>query len=148
LSWLASDSGAPAMLRHLVHHGEIIRLSGTATDEHLFFRHDRVRDALFSDAIATMIRSGTLSDDLLAEPYFAEVIGAALLYENIPVVVVDRIRATNALALLHALRLFREPKQSARFRAETAQLGNSFGCPLARDTHCRVPPKRRPSCPA
>src|SRR5262249_19208352 len=76
------------------------------------FRHDRVRDALFSEAIASMIRSGTLSDDLLSEPYFAEVIGAALLYDKIPLAVVDRVLATNPLALFHALRLFREPGTS------------------------------------
>jgi hypothetical protein len=112
LSWLDGDSDIPDMLRHLVHCGEIIRLTGTASDEHLAFRHDRVRDALFSDAIAAMIRSGTLSDGLLAEPYFAEVIGAALLYDGIPTAIVDRVHATNPLALFHTLRVFREPRSS------------------------------------
>src|SRR5207253_6054062 len=83
LGWGAGNSDTSAMLRHLVHHGEIVRLAGPATKENIAFRHDRVRDALFSEAIASMIRSGALSDDLLAEPYFAEVIGAALLYDEI-----------------------------------------------------------------
>jgi len=109
LSWVPDDSDNSAMLRHLVHQGEIIRLSGPATKENLAFRHDRVRDALFTEAIASMIRSGTLGDDLLAEPCFAEVIGAALLCDDIPLMVVDRVRTTNPLALFHALRLFREP---------------------------------------
>jgi hypothetical protein len=109
LGWVAGNSDSSAMLRHLVHYGEVIRLSRHATKENIAFRHDRVRDALFSEAIASMIRSGTLSDDLLAEPYFAEVIGAALLYDEIPLAVVDRVLAANPLALFHALRLFREP---------------------------------------
>jgi hypothetical protein len=109
LGWVADSSDTSATLRHLVHHGEVIRLSGTATKGNIAFRHDRVRDALFSEAIASMIRSGTLNDELLAEPYFAEVIGAALLYDEIPMAVVDRVLAANPLALFHALRLFREP---------------------------------------
>jgi hypothetical protein len=109
LGWVAGSSDTSAMLRHIVQHAEIIRLSGPATKENIAFRHDRVRDALFSEAIASMIRSGTLSDDLLAEPYFAEVTGAALLYDEIALAVVDRVLAANPLALFHALRLFREP---------------------------------------
>ena len=109
LGWVAGSSDTSAMLRHLVHHGEIIRPSGPATKENIAFRHDRVRDALFSEAIASMIRSGTLSDDLRGEPYFAEGIGAALLYDEIPLAVVDLVLAANPLALFHALRLFREP---------------------------------------
>ncbi len=112
LSWVASDSDTPAMLRHLVHHSEIIRLLGPATKEHIAFRHDRVRDALFTEAIASMIRNGTLGDDLLGEPYFAEVIGATLLYDDVPLAIVDRVHATNPLALFHALRLFREPSSA------------------------------------
>lgn len=78
LGWVAGNSDTSAMLRHLVHHGETIRLSGPATKEDIAFRHDRVRDALFAEAIASMIGNDTLSEDLLAEPYFAEVIGANL----------------------------------------------------------------------
>lgn len=120
LRWVAGDSDTTAMLRHLVHHGEIIRLSGAAAIENVAFRHDRIRDALFAEAIASMIRNGTLSDDLLAEPYFAEVIGAALLYDNIPLAVVDRIHAANPLALFHALRLFREPSSAIHHAVLTA----------------------------
>jgi hypothetical protein len=112
LVWVAGSGETSVMLRHLVHHGEIIRLSGPATKEIIAFRHDRVRDALFGEAIASMIRSGTLSDGLLAEPYFAEVIGAALLYDEIPLAIVDRVLAANPLALFHTLRLFREPSAS------------------------------------
>jgi hypothetical protein len=112
LHWVAGDKDTSTMLRHLVHHGEIIRLAGAATRENIAFRHDRVRDALFAETIALMVRNGILDDDLLAEPYFAEVIGAALLYDDVPLVVVDRVRVANPLALFHALRLFREPSSA------------------------------------
>ena len=106
---LAGEDDAVAALRRLVNFGEVIHLAGRPADEVLMFRHDRVRDALFADAIAEMIRSDCLGDDLLAEPYFAEIVGAALLRGAIPEAYVDRVRAANPLALLHALRLFREP---------------------------------------
>jgi hypothetical protein len=107
--WLSSETDTLRALRRLVNFGEVISLSGGPAHETLAFRHDRVRDALFADAIAEMIRDDSFSDDLLAEPYFAEVIGAALLQESIPEAVIDRVRRTNPLALFHALRLFREP---------------------------------------
>jgi len=107
-TWLASEGDALAALRRLVNFGEVINLSGRPADEVLMFRHDRVRDALFADAIAEMIRADRLGDDMLAEPFFAEIIGAALLRAAIPETIVDRVRAANPLALLQALRLFRE----------------------------------------
>jgi len=109
LGWFPSEGSATTMLRHLVRHCEVIRLSGSPSDEFLSFRHDRVRDALFADSIAVMIRDDNLSDELLTEPYFAEVIGAALLHDNVPLAIVDRVQESNPLALFHALRLFREP---------------------------------------
>jgi hypothetical protein len=120
LHWVAGDRDTSTMLRHLVHHGEIIRLAGAATRENIAFRHDRVRDALFAETIALMMRNGILNDDLLAEPYFAEVIGAALLYDDVPLAVVDRIRAANPLALFHTLRLFREPSSAIHHAVLTA----------------------------
>lgn len=109
LSWFPSESSVSTMLRHLVHQGEVIRLSYSSNNEFLSFRHDRVRDTLFIDSIAVAIRNDNLSDELLAEPYFAEVIGAALLHDDIPLVMVDRVRVSNPLALFYALRIFREP---------------------------------------
>jgi len=108
-SWLTNENDVTGMLRHLVHHGEIVRLSGAATVEHLIFRHDRIRDALFSEAIAVGMRTDELENNLLAEPYFAEVIGAALLDDGIPATVIDRVLASNPLALFCAFRTFREP---------------------------------------
>jgi len=108
VEWL-SDRPEITMLRHLTHQGEVVRLSGGPSEARLAFRHDRVRDTLFSDTIAGMIKGDALEDDLIAEPYFAEVIGAAIVKSGIPAPFVDRIRTSNPLALFHALKLFREP---------------------------------------
>jgi len=107
--WLAKAPDELTALRHLVVSGEVVRPSGFAPAEVLSFRHDRVRDTLFVDAMAEMLRADTVTDDVLGDPYFAEVIGAALLRDAIPEHIVERVRNANPLALLYALRLFREP---------------------------------------
>lgn len=111
LSWFSTQADSATMLRHLVNHGEVVRLSGNPANETLSFRHDRVRDVLLADAVASELRNGDLSDDMLSEPYFAEVIGAALLLEGVPPPVVDQVRRHNPLALFHALRQFGEPNR-------------------------------------
>lgn len=60
-AWLAGDGDAVAALRRLVNFGEVIHLAGGPADEVLMFRHDRVRDTLFADAIAEMIRATPLA---------------------------------------------------------------------------------------
>lgn len=111
LSWFSTQTESVTMLRHLVFHREVVYLSGNPENETLNFRHDRVRDALLVDALATELGEGHLNEDLVSEPYFAEVIGAALLLDDIPSSVVDQVRRHNPLALFHALRLFREPSR-------------------------------------
>jgi hypothetical protein len=109
LSWLGNNETATKMLRYLVHDAEIIRLLGTVGNESLAFRHDRVRDVILADAIAATIQNGSLTDDLLIEPHFAEVIGAALLHDGVTEAVLAQVREHNPLALFHALRISREP---------------------------------------
>ncbi|MGX7745412.1 hypothetical protein [Rhodopseudomonas parapalustris] len=109
IAWFAQQGDALTMLRHLVHHGEVIRITGAGVEERLTFRHDRVRDTLFADALGGMIKDDTISPLLLSEPYFSEVLGAALLIDGIPVPFIDQVTTKNPLALFHALRIFREP---------------------------------------
>lgn len=111
LSWFSTQTDSTTMLRHLVHHGEVVHLSGNPANETLNFRHDRVRDVLLADAVASGLRKDDLSEDLLSEPYFAEVIGAALLLEDIRSPMAHQVGRLNPLALFHALRLFREPSR-------------------------------------
>ncbi|TKV80135.1 hypothetical protein FDV58_17970 [Bradyrhizobium elkanii] len=130
-AWLRGQADALAMLRHLVHQANIVRLSSEASDARLLFRHDRVRDHLFADTIAEAIKNESLDDGLLADPYFAEVLGAALNHDGISPSFVDRVRATNPLALFFALRVFREPT-TAVHRAVLASIDGWLADP---DTH-------------
>ena len=107
--WFDDTPNTPKMLRHVTHFGEIVRVIGPTSDERLSFRHDRVRDWILADAAADLMRRDAMPVAVLEEPYFAEIIGAALVFDNIPPVVVEQTGAANPLALFCAMRNFGEP---------------------------------------
>lgn len=104
--WFEGKEKSILPLSHLVHAGELLHRTGVATDQRIGFRHDRVREWLLIDAAAQLEREGNLSDLVLAEPFFAEVIGGVLIQPGIGSDFVDRVRAANPLALFHAFRTF------------------------------------------
>lgn len=108
------------LLSHLAQYGELIRLTGTSDDQRLSFRHDRVRDWLLADAAAELDRRGLLAEQVVAEPYFAEVMGAVLVWGHPRSDFLQRLAASNPLALFCALRLFgqaNEPHHQAILQA-------------------------------
>lgn len=96
------------LLSRLAHHGELIRYAGPSGDQRLSFRHDRVRDWLLADAVVDLDSRDLLGEQVLAEPYFAEVMGAALVWGRPKPSFLQCIASSNPLALFHALRLFGE----------------------------------------
>lgn len=108
-SWFNNTPDTTKMLRHIIQFGEVVRIVGSTSNERLEFRHDRVRDWLLADAAAELLCRSAMPDEVLAEPYYAEIIGAALVRENIPVGTVEKIQETNPLALFYAMRVFSEP---------------------------------------
>lgn len=111
LGWpeLSSDFAA---LRHLVHHGEIIRSSGPSSGEKLAFRHDRVREWLLADGFSELLNSGQPVDDIVSEPFFAEVIGFGLARGVVAKGGITSIVDANPLAGFFALRHVHLPVQS------------------------------------
>jgi hypothetical protein len=107
-AWFGASPQIANMLRHVARFGEILRITGPASGERLTFRHDRVRDWVLADAAADLMRRDAVPGPVLGDPYFAEVLAAALVRDDVPVAMVDRIRAVNPLALFCALRLFGE----------------------------------------
>jgi hypothetical protein len=76
LTWNTLEGAPLRAIAAVANRGELLRLTGTSSDQRLSFRHDRVRDWLLSDAAADMDDQGRLSDEVLQDPYFADVIGA------------------------------------------------------------------------
>ena len=109
VAWFSDESETTRSLRHIVHFGEIIRAIGPVSDERLLFRHDRVRDWLCADAAADFMRRDVMPETVLTDPYFAEIIGAALVQRDIPIETVGQTRSANPLALFCAMRIFGEP---------------------------------------
>lgn len=107
--WMSAQPDHLAAMRQILKDGEVVRLFDDGQFERLAFRHDRVRAWLLSDAVADLMKIGQLDDVILLEPFFADVIGAALATPNVPATIAERVGAFNPLALFYALKVFREP---------------------------------------
>lgn len=125
--WEGLQGEALRLLSRLAHHGELIQLTGPSDDQRLSFRHDRVRDWLLADAVAELDRRDLLQEEVVAEPYYAEVIGAALVWGQPKSSFLPRVAFSNPLALFHALRLFGQastPQREAILQAINDWLNN------------------------
>jgi hypothetical protein len=102
------------LISRAAHHGELLAFSGTSDAQRLAFRHDRVRDWLLADAAAYLDQQDRLNDAILSEPYFAEVIGAALVFGCPKAGFLDRVARANPLALFHALKYWGQLRLAER----------------------------------
>jgi hypothetical protein len=101
VSWGFSEETL-ARVRQAARNREVVRLSGPSTNLALLFRHDRVRDWFLVEAVAAM--GDELSDGILGEPFFAEVLGAAIVRQRAPPTLLGHVCQLNPLSLFHALR--------------------------------------------
>ena len=104
LEWTAHKPHVADMLRELAIAGDVVRLGGPTEDQFVVFRHDRVKDYVLAEAIAHAIAHGELLTSVMAEPYFAEVIGMAVARNRIASKTMDRLADVNPLALFCGLR--------------------------------------------
>ena len=77
--WADVQSEPLRLISRIAHDGELIRLTDSTVNQRLVFRHDRVRDWLLADATAELERRNALPTCIVAEPYYAEVIGTVLV---------------------------------------------------------------------
>lgn len=121
LSWsdFASWSLAPEtlrLIRRLTRHEDLLQVRGSSTDLRLAFRHDPMRDWLFVEVASSMDTADTLPDEILHEPFFAEVLGAVVVRRSVPARLLDRVRRLNPLALFQALRVCPQGSGTERAR--------------------------------
>ena len=93
------------LIGRIAHDGELIRLTDSTVNQRLEFRHDRVRDWLLADAATELEHRNALPDCIVAEPYYAEVIGTVLVSSSLKPNFLRRVAKANPLALFHALHL-------------------------------------------
>jgi hypothetical protein len=116
-SWGMASETLPR-LRRLAQRGKLIRLSGLSTNLQLLFRHDRVREWLLVEAAASA--GDHLSDDIISDPFFAEVLGGVIVRRGAPPALLERILRLNPLGLFHALRICQQDPISGRVRIVNA----------------------------
>ena len=94
-------------LRDMLKNSELLWLDGPVENLRVVYRHDRVRDHLFAEAVANALARDELPESVLCEPYFAEVIGLAISGPGTTPTVVERVTEGNPLGLFCALRQFK-----------------------------------------
>lgn len=105
--WFQDDEKTLTGIRHLVAERELCRLDrATVQEQPLAFRHDRVREWILADALGNAMVTGNASEEVLANPFFAGVVGGALLHADVPDSWVWRVQRANPLALFEAFRAF------------------------------------------
>ena len=115
--WPALHGERLRVISRAAHDGELLAFSGTPGAQRLAFRHDRVRDWLMADAVANLYQRDCLDDAILSEPFFAELIGAALVFGHPKAGYLDRVARTNPLALFKALKYWGQLRTAERDQA-------------------------------
>ncbi|MBW4485397.1 MAG: hypothetical protein KME14_22920 [Tildeniella torsiva UHER 1998/13D] len=114
ITWEGLQGEPIQLLRHVINKGDFIRQTGSLVNSYLSFRHDRVRDWILVDTAADLESRNLLEDEVLSEPYFAEVMGKAIAQEGTNLSFVNRVKSAIPLALFHAFRVIGETSHPHR----------------------------------
>jgi len=99
------DARQAGLIRALIAKGTVIyRQAGPELDPVLRFRHDRVRDWLFVDALADADADDPLEASAIEDPFLAEVVGDVIAERDFPAHLLSAASSASPLALFHALR--------------------------------------------
>ncbi|WP_426440086.1 hypothetical protein [Bradyrhizobium genosp. P] len=114
LRWFHDDAHSLRALGILASNRTMVWRLPLGDDDALTFRHDRVRDYLLADAIARLMETNSLPNATLSDPFYAELLGAALAsMREISSIWVTRAREANPLALVFAFRLLNSQRGSS-----------------------------------
>lgn len=104
-SWQVLDKDELQLVSRLASDEKLIRFINSSEDSKIMFRHDRVQNWLLADAVIDLDRQKKLLDSIITEPYYAEIMGMALVKQPSTTDCFQRISASNPLALFYAFRL-------------------------------------------
>lgn len=102
-AWFGNTSEEWSALRDLTKHGKLCR----DEENRLIFRHDRLREALLIESMGQLLNDATEPLDIFWEPYYAEIIGQAIvqypqseefleeLCDRIPLALIEAMRYIN-----------------------------------------------------
>jgi hypothetical protein len=103
-------------LKILIRRNDLLGTVGTSSDLTLTFRHDRVRDWLLVESMREMDAQGRLPDQIVSDPFYAEILASTLVRVGVPSALTARLRELNPLALFYSLVLLNGHKGPARAR--------------------------------
>ncbi len=105
-NWLRESSDDLAALRELVKHKKLCLLN---QENRFVFRHDRIQEALLVESIIKLLRETNLNSDILQEPFYAEIIGKAIVISPQNSKFLRELRHHLPLALVEAIKRFSTP---------------------------------------
>ncbi|VUX55555.1 conserved protein of unknown function [uncultured Woeseiaceae bacterium] len=113
VDWFENAPEQLNALRETAKQGAVLRIDGTDRDARIAFRHDRVCKWLIVRAVLSAILGKGLDEQTFSDPFFADVLGAALADPSVPETAIERARENNPLSLFYALKSFGEPNADA-----------------------------------
>ena len=102
LRWDNTGPDALQALRELVRQRQLCSLDES---ERLVFRHDRIREAFLTHAMANAMSADAWEPGLVEEPFYAEIVGRALVQRPLRQEALERIVTVTPLALAEAIRV-------------------------------------------
>ena len=105
-SWLKRSPDILKTLRELIRHGKLCRLT---SQEQFVFRHDRIQETLLIEGMAAMLANTVSGLDIFGEPFYAEIIGRALVASQQNQEFLRKMGDRFPLVLIEAIRYFGTP---------------------------------------
>lgn len=100
--WLAQSDKSIDLIRILIRTEFICRLNN---QDKFVFRHDRIQNTILVKAMVQLFKMNQGVDDILAEPYYSDLIAKALL-KSTDIEIIEKLKKVNILALVEALKIF------------------------------------------
>lgn len=117
--WFGSDSEQKRIIEIIASHRKLFLFDD---EGNIYFRHDRVRDHLLVLSAIALFGNFIENKDVLDDPYYAEIIGAALSESDIEENWVESLVLSNPLAVYIALRFLQEKSSAPKLKILTESI--------------------------
>ena len=110
--WFSREPATLSLLDSMSADKQIFRFS---YDGSIFFRHDRIRDAILIESTLPLLESPEENRDVLSDPYFAELIGSALAKIEMKSAVLASLVEMNPLSVFASLKYLQGDNQREKY---------------------------------
>lgn len=110
--WFRQGPREREILNLIFKAGSVLRLVPRSCEDILVPRHDRVMLSLFSHIMSDDLRKNRLNKDYLADSFYAEAVGSAILHSQPEPDQLNWLIQTNPLSLFYAFHLSRKSSSS------------------------------------